>query len=349
MRSLLGVHLKFLIVLCGLLALCPVRVAHADEAADRAKGEADRHFQLGVKLYDEGKYGEALVEFQRAYEIFPHPSVLYNMAVAYRELSEYDLAIEHFERFLAEAPGKVKQERLDRAQKELDELRARVGFIEVVVSPDGSTVVVDGKEVGETPLPRPIVRGAGDHVIEIRGENGRVETRSVRLAAGDRARIEVDVSAMSRPPGGGDGGGGDTVILRPVTPRDVGGRFGVAAAVGTNVATIGDTGAPVVGASVRFGRRVTAGVDVVLVAWAVIPQVRIRLAGDKLAVHAIVAAPISLTDGDTSEVVPAGAAGLGVRLWAAPRIAVRAEALVAVAGSGYGVTVPVFAGVELWF
>jgi tetratricopeptide (TPR) repeat protein len=43
--------------------------------------EADRHFKSGVALFKEAKYAEALAEFERAYEIAPHPLVLYNIAI----------------------------------------------------------------------------------------------------------------------------------------------------------------------------------------------------------------------------------------------------------------------------
>jgi hypothetical protein len=77
--------------------------------------------------------------------------------------------------------------------------------------------------------------------------------------------------------------------------------------------------------------------------------VRVHLAGsDTLAVHATLAAPISLTDGDEDEIFVAGAAGLGARMWLAGSVAVRAEVLASVAGDDHGVNFPVSLGVELW-
>ena len=56
--------------------------------------EADRHFKSGVALFKEAKYAEALAEFERAYEIAPHPLVLYNIAGCHRELSHYSEAVD---------------------------------------------------------------------------------------------------------------------------------------------------------------------------------------------------------------------------------------------------------------
>jgi hypothetical protein len=80
-----------------------------------------------------------------------------------------------------------------------------------------------------------------------------------------------------------------------------------------------------------------------------VPSLRVHLAGsDTLAVHAIAAVPISITDGDVNDVFVAGAAGLGLRLWLGGSLAVRAEALASFAGSEHGFSVPVSLGVELW-
>ncbi len=328
------------------LTAAPSRPARADDAADAKANEANRHFKLGVELYGEQKYSEALVEFQRAYEIFPHPSVLYNLAVTYRELSEYDQAIVYFERFLSEGPGKVDQARLDGAQKELDDLRARVGTITVTVKPDGAQITVDGKPVGKAPLARPLVRGPGEHVIAATGPGGQTDSKTVTIAAGDAASADLDVSA---PVGHGEGGMGNgtppTTLKVHVPPRAR--KLGVSAAMASNVLLASKTGAPVIGAALRFGSRVTAAVDVVLIAYAVVPTVRVRIAGDALSIEGIAAAPVNLTDGGSKSVFVSGAGGAGVRYRATDALAVHAQALVA-AGS-HGVTVPVFVGVELWF
>src|SRR4051812_46145435 len=74
-------------------------------AKTQEQKEADRHFKAGVALYKEAKYAEALAEFERAYEIAPHPLVLYNIAGCHRELSHYAEAVNYYRRFLAAGKG----------------------------------------------------------------------------------------------------------------------------------------------------------------------------------------------------------------------------------------------------
>ncbi|UJR84330.1 TonB-dependent receptor domain-containing protein [Sandaracinus amylolyticus] len=74
-------------------------VAHADVRTD-ARG----HFRRGMALIAEGRVDEGVAELQEAYEILPHPNVLYNIARAYAESSRYEEAREYFERYLETDP-----------------------------------------------------------------------------------------------------------------------------------------------------------------------------------------------------------------------------------------------------
>jgi hypothetical protein len=87
----------------------------------------------------------------------------------------------------------------------------------------------------------------------------------------------------------------------------------------------------------------------VVVAFAVMPSVRVRLAGEQLSVHAAIAMPIAFTGGEMSETFVAGAVGLGVRYFATPALALRLESFASFATKDHGTTLPTFLGGELWF
>lgn len=366
-RSRLFLAAVFSISLLGALAGGPP-VVHADDRA-----EASRHFQLGVRLYNEGKYDEALIEFQRAYDLSPHPSVLYNIAATHRELSHYGESIQFFERFLDQGRGRLAPALLARAEAELADVRARIGAVIVDVAPAGVTVTVDGRVLGTTPMTAPVILGPGRHTFVLRAPWGQTETRVVTIAAGDRATVALAMSAPgARPdPGSGINAPGTTPAGTGHDPHDphdpalvpghgrgarpgpsrkpafARGRMGVSASAATNLRHVSTTGAPELGAHLRLGR-VLVGADAVLVAWAVVPSLRVHLAGERAAIHAILAMPINLADDGRRDVFVAGAAGLGLRVWASARVAVRVEALASVAGGGHGFNLPVSMGVELW-
>ena len=59
-------------------------LASSTALADQ-RTEAKSHFKRGMGAIAEGKYEEGISELQQAYEILPHPNVLYNIARAYAE------------------------------------------------------------------------------------------------------------------------------------------------------------------------------------------------------------------------------------------------------------------------
>src|SRR5262245_35194985 len=140
-------------------ALAP-RLAHAQQRT--AKREADRHFKTGVRLFDEGKYSEALAEFEQAYALESHPLVLYNLAAAHRALSQYAQAVDFYRRFLDEGKGVVRPRQLARGERELAEVLRLIARIEVTTAPEGAVVSVDGRVVGPSPLEQPLILGPGD-------------------------------------------------------------------------------------------------------------------------------------------------------------------------------------------
>jgi hypothetical protein len=297
--------------------------------------------------------------------------VLYNIAGCHRELSRYAEAVKFYTRFLAEGVGKVPPNRLADAQKELDGIFALVARVTVKVEPAaGATLFLDGAQLGPLPLDMPLILPPGEHQLRARAPGRPDAERGLRLASGDELLVELAFPAPApkdAPPTTGPNDPtppsptGPAVALRPGPETELraggapadrrgAGRFAVGAGFGTNALRAGETGVPSVGIGVALGSRLELGVDATLVAYAVMPSVRVRVAGEGLSLHAIAAAPIAFTDGDARETFVAAAAGLGLRLrLPGMPIALRLESYASYAGKTHGTTVPTFLGGELWF
>jgi hypothetical protein len=328
----------------ALAAPKPKPPAKPEEKAPQQK-EAERHFQSGVALFGEQKYAEALAEFERAYELAPQPLVLYNIAGCHRELSHYSDAVTYYRRFLADGKGKAKPARLAAAQAELDGILARIARVTVTVTPglEGVTLILDG-----TPLEKPempLILPPGEHRLAARAAGRSEGERSVRLASGDELAVEI-VLAEAPPPAQPPVIENTLMVEHAPAARR---RFALGAGFGTNLLRTGDSGAPSLGLGVAVGSRLELGVDVVLVAYAVIPSVRVRVLGDALALHVVGAVPIAITDGPMTSTFAAGGLGLGLRYRAMPNVAFRLESYASFAGKAHGTTVPTFLGGELWF
>lgn len=89
----------------------------------------------------------------------------------------------------------------------------RVGAVRLFISEGGAQVKVDGRMVGNAPLPEPVRLAAGKHQIEVIKPGFGVFTQLVDVQSGGEQRITVDLSEET---GGGDivaassGGGGST-------------------------------------------------------------------------------------------------------------------------------------------
>ncbi len=305
--------------------------------------QADRYFKSGVQLFKEGKFAEALAEFMRAYEIAPHPLVLYNIAGCHRELSHYSDAVSYYERFLAEGKGQVPAARLTAAQSELDGILARIARVTVTVTPDGASLTVDGNPIG-TLVQMPLILSPGEHKLVASAVGHKPVERTVRVASGDEMTVELSLTPLPT-----ERVDSARLIEHPVVLAPKQKRFAIGASFGTNLLRAGDSGAPMLGGSVAIGSRLELGVDAVLVAYAVIPQVRLRIWGDAFSIHAVAAAPIAITDDGMTKTFVASAGGLGVRYRVSPSLSFQLESMVSYAGKTHGTTLPTFLGGQLWF
>jgi tetratricopeptide (TPR) repeat protein len=96
----------------------------ADNESERA-AEARRHFDAGTRLYAEGRMQEALVAFEKANELKPDPSLLYDLAQTHRSLGHDGPALTFFRAFLKAAPYTANREEVMGKIRILEEEIAR--------------------------------------------------------------------------------------------------------------------------------------------------------------------------------------------------------------------------------
>src|SRR5262249_34988958 len=147
------------------LALTGAAPARA-QASDAVRVEAREHFDRGLRLFNQQDNEGALVEFQRAYELVPHPMVLFNMGLVLSAAGRSIKAVETFDKLLA-APGILDADRLGRARDERARQAALIAEVTVTATVEGAGVELDGFDVGKTPLPAPLRVASGAHVVAL--------------------------------------------------------------------------------------------------------------------------------------------------------------------------------------
>jgi outer membrane receptor for ferrienterochelin and colicin len=80
-------------------ALLAPHVARADE-----RTEARAHFKRGMTAIGDGRYELGIDELKKAYEILPHPNVLYNIARAYVDIGDLENATALYRKYLENNP-----------------------------------------------------------------------------------------------------------------------------------------------------------------------------------------------------------------------------------------------------
>ncbi|MEO6952029.1 MAG: PEGA domain-containing protein [Polyangia bacterium] len=155
------------------------RMAYADDAVS-----ARAHYETAQQLYDEGRYDEAITEFELAYREKPHPNVLYNIGQAHERLLDYRAAVEGFERYLSEAaPDDPRRKVVENRLRVLRNLPARVS---VSTTPEHVNVVLHGKNgfivSGESPHVFSVP--AGDYELELTRDGWETERANVHAEIG---------------------------------------------------------------------------------------------------------------------------------------------------------------------
>lgn len=174
----------------GLLALAPG--AHA-----QAPPEARASFEQGVRLLQDARYAEAAAALERSLALRESPSVLYNLALAYRGTGAYLRSIATFERFLAASPERepLRQD----AATITAELRRALGRVSLVLRGLADEVRLDDRVLGPRELDVVLTLDPGRHVFEARRAGYQPATREVTLSPGANETVELDVIGQPLP------------------------------------------------------------------------------------------------------------------------------------------------------
>ena len=134
-----------------------------------------------------GYYKEALALFQQAYELYPSPKLLFNMAQTLNELARPLEALEHYERFVAQVTEEEAEERWRIAHQTVFELQGKIATLELQVNVPGADVTVHGEALGKTPLREAIRLDPGAHTIVVSKTGYERKVLTLRLEPGQNA------------------------------------------------------------------------------------------------------------------------------------------------------------------
>jgi tetratricopeptide (TPR) repeat protein len=194
--------------LLSLLSALYCNLARAAEPPPGADLElAKAHYATGQIYYERARFPDAAREFEEAYRLSGRPELLYNMGKAYDGSSDAARALTAYRRFLANVSQSTDRPWV---MGRVDQLGKIVGRLEITSTVDGSTVKLDGNELGLTPLKEPVEVNPGSHDLEVghegystwRGKVVAVPGQATAVAAEPKSMVKivrVEVEKKSTP------------------------------------------------------------------------------------------------------------------------------------------------------
>lgn len=185
----------------GGLREAPARAAPTappDAAAADRKNAARAHFETAKALADAGNWAPALAEFLQSRELYATWGNTLGAASSMKKLGRSDEALNLFERLLKEFSTSMPATFKTGAQRELIELRALVGTVDVEGAELGASIVIDGRDRGDYPAPEPLRVAAGTHIVRL-SKSGFIPFEARVDVAGQRsARLLARMLPLAR-------------------------------------------------------------------------------------------------------------------------------------------------------
>jgi tetratricopeptide (TPR) repeat protein len=224
-----GTNLRQLLatLLCALVALGPAHAFAQDsggESAPLTKAQEERVLQLidaGKAAYNRGEFDNALESFRAAHELFPHPDIVYRMALCYERLGEDVQAVKYYKQFLTEVPDAPERPRIEKTIQVI-EARIAKSEIRVVTDPEGAVVYIDdiaNGAAGYTPTELPV--RPGNYRVIVKKEGYDTVEELVEVSSGQTVALRYQLKSVdgsSKLSGPGTSTGAQPQAGRPFDP-----------------------------------------------------------------------------------------------------------------------------------
>jgi tetratricopeptide (TPR) repeat protein len=171
--------------------------AQRPRPAAPSKSEANKLKSAADVLMDQDRYADALVLYERAYELSSDPALLYNEGRALEALGDYPKALEKLENFERDAPPATRA--LVPGLRELiNDLRGRMATLVIRTNAPNARLLVRQKDEGVVNGERRIPTRAGQASVEVAAEGYETFRRDIDLSAGSTITLEANLSLKKK-------------------------------------------------------------------------------------------------------------------------------------------------------
>ena len=186
---------RIVIGICVAIGMWLPRAAQAQDVA-----EGQRLFQEGLAAAEQGDLAGAVRAFEASYRANPAPEVLYNLAMCRQELGDYPGAANAFRQFAAALGDRISPEQAAEVEERLAALLPQIGRLAVEVGENGTSIVIDGADVGRSPIGPWFAVAPGRHQVVARKDGFVDASMSVDVLAGETANVALTLVAAAEGP-----------------------------------------------------------------------------------------------------------------------------------------------------
>ena len=158
-----------------------------DDREDRET--ARKEFAAGQNADRRKDYQEAIEHYMRANDLVPHPFAMFNIAVDYERLGKLRDSATWYERFLDASTTKDTDR--DKVNRILIDLRNRPAPVQVLSSPDGGRVIINGIPTGTTPYKGELKGGM--YMVTVQRGSER-DQKEITVEYGEPVKVEFAFS-----------------------------------------------------------------------------------------------------------------------------------------------------------
>ncbi len=163
----------------------------APEVSRHARDRARLLFERGVAAASAGEFTAAIESFRASYDLNPRPVVLVNIGSCLRQLGDPRGAVEAFRRYLDEAGEGASAERREQVEAQIREIERGLTFLHVQVDQQDAAVLVEGRQVGASPLREPVRVAPGMVEVRVRKPGFDEAVLVVNAVAGETTPVRV--------------------------------------------------------------------------------------------------------------------------------------------------------------
>lgn len=169
------------------------------EPSSAAVQEAKALYIAGNRAVEQGRWSDALTNFEKSYALSGVPAALYNVATTLRAIGRHVESRDAFAQLLAKHPS-LDPDVKSQAEKLLAEERAKVASASLDGVPSKARIYVDGHEVTDDGA-RPLVLEVdpGKHSLRVEDPKSKPFTWDGTFADGEKKTVAVKLAPADVP------------------------------------------------------------------------------------------------------------------------------------------------------